>query len=187
MTGNNTRQCIGEWSGVIPVCTVIGNWFSAHLLLIYLKKYWFIGWMFLIPCLFASLFTTVTILSLKRLIEISFAMCYEIISLYEHINGFVISLQSYHLCLLSDCEKPSPIKNGNFTLHHELTTFGATVTYQCNTGYVLDGSFARTCDFKNDKAAWSFLSPTCIPLGREKFHYFFKSSINNRIKLVNYF
>ena len=46
--------------------------------------------------------------------------------------------------------------NGDIAI--TMTTPGATVSYSCNTGYILDGAMTRTC---LENGTWSDSDPVC--------------------------
>jgi len=56
-----------------------------------------------------------------------------------------------------DCGTPSSSSNGQ--RHYTSTTFGSTVTYTCNTGYLMTaGSSSRMCQ---SNGVWSGSHPNC--------------------------
>ena len=57
---------------------------------------------------------------------------------------------------------------------------GATATYTCNTGFILVGPFARTCDIYG---AWTGHPPTCDP-GNLYFDILFKVASNSGLKCL---
>ncbi|MBI5498035.1 MAG: choice-of-anchor D domain-containing protein [Deltaproteobacteria bacterium] len=62
-------------------------------------------------------------------------------------------------CVPVDCGSLTNPSNG--TVSAPTTTFGATATYACNTGYNISGSSTRTC---GAGGTWSGSAPTCPPI-----------------------
>ena len=60
------------------------------------------------------------------------------------------------LCLVVDCGHPGNVTNG--TVHASETTIGKSIRYRCDVGYILNGSYWRTCQ---SNGTWSGLKPTC--------------------------
>lgn len=59
-------------------------------------------------------------------------------------------------CQLSSCDSLDPLSHGS--INTDGTTFGATATHTCDTGYSLDGDSSRTCQADG---SWSGTAPTC--------------------------
>jgi len=59
-------------------------------------------------------------------------------------------------CLAVDCGDPGTPANGVRSL--TTTTLGSVVLYECNRGFVLDGSSSRLCQATG---VWSGLLPVC--------------------------
>jgi hypothetical protein len=59
-------------------------------------------------------------------------------------------------CTVKNCGALTSPTNGTVSIPS--TTYGATATYACSTGYTLSGSVTRTCQ---DTATWSGTAPTC--------------------------
>lgn len=70
----------------------------------------------------------------------------------------VVEQNTYLLSTLSvvDCGKPQQPKNGRYI--GNLTTFQSSISYECDDGYVLQGSETRMCT--SDKN-WSGRDVTC--------------------------
>ena len=62
-------------------------------------------------------------------------------------------------CNIVDCGYPGDLPNGN--QNGGTYTFNATVQYDCDDGYVLNGSTMITCE---DRSEWSDDVPTCEPV-----------------------
>ena len=56
-----------------------------------------------------------------------------------------------------DCGSLNPPQNGE--VQFDSTVFGSIATYQCNRGFRLQGSEARTCQ---ENSKWSGREPMCI-------------------------
>ena len=69
----------------------------------------------------------------------------------------ILTLICLWLFTVVDCGTP-PALPGH-TVEARETTFGQTATYQCNTGYRLSGSAARTCQ---SNGLWSGPAAACI-------------------------
>src|SRR5262249_21389655 len=59
-------------------------------------------------------------------------------------------------CTIKDCGALTPPTNG--TVSAPVTTYGATATYACSTGYGASGSVNRTC---GADGLWGRTAPTC--------------------------
>ena len=59
-------------------------------------------------------------------------------------------------CTIEDCGALTAPTNGSVAA--TVTTYGASATYACNTGYGASGSLTRTC---GTGSAWSGAAPTC--------------------------
>jgi len=71
-----------------------------------------------------------------------------------------------HVCiplLKVDCGEPMPPSNGTVTVLSG-TLYGAEVSYECNTGFKLDGNASNVCNLTGQ---WEQGTPTCQPLGDE--------------------
>ncbi|XP_060605833.1 adhesion G protein-coupled receptor L3-like [Ruditapes philippinarum] len=73
-------------------------------------------------------------------------------------NGLWSSLNS--ICRIVECSRPEIPGNGSITTPQTNTTFGSVVTYECNTGFVLDGHQSIRC---LSSGIWSGSTPLCIP------------------------
>lgn len=62
------------------------------------------------------------------------------------------------LHLVVDCKHPEQIVNGKGLLAMNATYYGATVLYECDANYKLDGASRRLC---LENGTWSHDSPTC--------------------------
>ncbi|XP_060568616.1 uncharacterized protein LOC132727214, partial [Ruditapes philippinarum] len=78
-------------------------------------------------------------------------------------NGLWSSLNS--ICRIVECSRPEIPGNGSITTPQTNTTFGAVVTYECNTGFVLDGHQIIRC---LSSGIWSGSTPLCIPVIEDK-------------------
>ena len=65
-------------------------------------------------------------------------------------------LIKYILCL-SDCGNLTAPDDGSMT-YSSGTTFQSVTTFDCDTGYTLDGDSTRTCQAN---ATWSNSTPSC--------------------------
>ncbi|KAH3700415.1 hypothetical protein DPMN_075391, partial [Dreissena polymorpha] len=61
-------------------------------------------------------------------------------------------------CQLRDCGNLT-VNNGVVTFSNGATTYNATATYTCYTGYLLNGEAVRTCEASG---SWSSPAPTCV-------------------------
>ena len=74
----------------------------------------------------------------------------------NHLND-LCSILFYFPCSVVDCGDPGNPQNGRRILHSG-TTFQSNVTYECNTGFRLEGVAFRTC---SALAVWSDSQPSC--------------------------
>ena len=58
-----------------------------------------------------------------------------------------------------DCGLPEPIEPGVFRLLSNKTSYGATVSYECDPNWRVDGKFRRFCQ---ENATWSGPPPKCV-------------------------
>ncbi|XP_045583570.2 sushi, von Willebrand factor type A, EGF and pentraxin domain-containing protein 1 isoform X3 [Procambarus clarkii] len=61
-------------------------------------------------------------------------------------------------CLQITCPEPQPLEFGKMTMESGASIFGASLAYQCNTGYILIGDSSSTCD---SNGLWTGVSPRC--------------------------
>ena len=67
----------------------------------------------------------------------------------------------YHFTFFSDC---GPLYNPlNGVVNASVTTFNSEAVYECNTGYMLEGSGVRRCQ---NNGIWSGSEPTCVIIGK---------------------
>ena len=60
--------------------------------------------------------------------------------------------------MICQCNNPPTIQNGQWNPSFGPYNCGSTVTYQCNTGFNLNGFSTLTC---NQNRQWSGPAPTC--------------------------
>jgi Notch-like protein len=59
-----------------------------------------------------------------------------------------------------DCGSLGTLASGMITTDPEVsTTYGTTATYECDSGYTLDGNATRTCEANGQ---WTGMAPTCV-------------------------
>lgn len=67
------------------------------------------------------------------------------------------------MCLRLQCPSPPTIANGNFDQSDSGWVVNATVTYSCNSPYVMSGSNQLTCRLREDGTiGWASIAPSCI-------------------------
>ncbi|KAG7158260.1 Sushi, von Willebrand factor type A, EGF and pentraxin domain-containing protein 1-like 3 [Homarus americanus] len=64
-------------------------------------------------------------------------------------------------CLQITCPEPQQIEFGKMKLENDDSVFGTSLTYQCNTGYIMTGNTNRTC---NINGVWTGVEPQCQPV-----------------------
>ncbi|XP_063877551.1 sushi, von Willebrand factor type A, EGF and pentraxin domain-containing protein 1-like isoform X4 [Scylla paramamosain] len=64
-------------------------------------------------------------------------------------------------CLKVTCPEPEQIQFGNLVADNVDSSYGTSVTYQCNAGYILKGQSNRVC---GADGVWMGGSPTCQPV-----------------------
>jgi CUB/sushi domain-containing protein len=62
-------------------------------------------------------------------------------------------------CIIVDCGNPGLPRNGRRTL--SATTFGAQVTFECNSGFRIEGQSSRECQ---ETGFWSSNVPECVAI-----------------------
>ena len=77
---------------------------------------------------------------------------------------FFHKLQCYCISVVIDCGDPGTPSNGIRT--GSVFTFGGTVRYRCNQGYILSGASTRTCEASG---RWSGTEAVCSLRGRRSF------------------
>ena len=123
--------------------------FLLHGLLRYLRDRWII------------------VFKLSLLCEFRSARSYTVWNIYLaidfHVNChtvyacFCMQFDFSFLCLVVDCGDPGNPQNGRRILQGG-TTFQSNVTYECNTGFRLEGVALRTC---RPLGIWSGSQPSC--------------------------
>ncbi|CAH1243596.1 CR1 [Branchiostoma lanceolatum] len=62
-------------------------------------------------------------------------------------------------CVIVSCVVPDPITNGGVVGSEY--TYGSTIQYQCEEGYLLQGGSKRTCQ---EDGMWNVPPPSCVPI-----------------------